>query len=150
MLIKTIKYTDFNGVERSEEYCFHITDTEITEMSLSINGGLDKMLGKIINTDDHAKLVSIFKDLILKSYGEKSFDGKQFRKFDEEGRPLSREFSQTSAYNSLFMELATNPEAALQFIQGILPANISNDPGFKKEVNVQMSKLGLANTTSGK
>ena len=58
-----------------------------------------------------------FKDLVLKSYGEKSADGKRFIKTPE----ISEAFSQTEAYSVLFMELATDADAAAAFVNGIIP-----------------------------
>ena len=65
----------------------------------------------------------IFKELILKAYGEKSADGKRFVKIDENGRNLSLNFAQTEAYSQLFMELATDSDAAAAFIKGIVPVD---------------------------
>jgi len=117
MLRKTIKYTDFNGVERSEEFLFNLTKAELVEMEMSEKGGLEKTLERIIEENDSKKIVAIFKDLILKAYGEKSEDGKRFIKSDE----LTASFAQTDAYSELFMELATSTEAATAFVNGITP-----------------------------
>ena len=108
MLIKTIKYTDYNGVEREEKFLFNLTKAELMEMELGKTGGLAESIQKIIEIQDTPSLVKIFKDIILKSYGEKSPDGKRFIKIDENGRPLSIQFSQTEAYSELFMELSSN------------------------------------------
>ena len=56
-------------------------------------------------------------DIDLKSYGEKSADGRRFVKSEK----LSEEFSQTNAYSQLFMKLATDDKAAVAFINGIMP-----------------------------
>lgn len=117
MLKKTITYTDYNDNERTEDFYFNLSKAEITEMELSTTGGLAEMIQKIVNTQDGPKLVKIFKDLVLAAYGEKSPDGKRFIKSEE----LREAFSQTEAYSELFMELATNAEAASAFINGIMP-----------------------------
>ena len=95
MLKKSIKYTDYNGVEREDTHYFNLSKAEIMEMELSTVGGFTEMVEKVIAAQDTPTIVAIFKDLILKAYGEKSPDGKGFMKLDEEGRPLSRKFSQT-------------------------------------------------------
>lgn len=120
MLKKTIKFVDFDGNEREESHYFNLTKAELTEMELSTNGGLTKMIEKIVETRDGSRIIAIFKDLILKSYGEKSLDGRRFVKSKE----LSEEFSQTGAYDALFMELATDADKASDFIKGIIPADI--------------------------
>lgn len=124
MLTKTIKYTDYNGEEREEKFLFNLSKAELMEMELGTTGGMVETLKKIIETKDTPSLVKIFKDLILKSYGEKSADGKRFIKIDNEGNSLSIGFSQTEAYSNLFMELATNSVSAIEFVKGIIPSDI--------------------------
>ena len=123
MLKKTIKYVDFNGVERSEEFYFNLTKAELMEMELSISGGLTEMINSIVNTQDAPEIIKIFKKLILDSYGVKSNDGKRFVKSKE----LSDEFAQTEAYSVLFMELATNADEASKFINGIMPVDVAKE-----------------------
>ena len=117
MLKKTITYTDYNGVERTEDFYFNLTKAEVMDMEMSTSGGLSEMINKIVATQDAPAIIKIFKDIILKSYGEKSLDGKKFVKSEE----LSNAFSQTEAYSMLFMELATDTEAASNFINAIVP-----------------------------
>lgn len=127
MLKKTIKYTDYNGVKREETKYFNLDKAEIMEMELSTVGGFAEMVEKVVSAQDIPTIIAIFKDLVLKAYGEKSADGKSFIKLDEEGRPLSRKFAQTAAYSELFMELSTNAEAAAEFINGIVPSDIAEE-----------------------
>ena len=120
MLKKTITYTDYNGSERTEDFYFNLTKAEIMEMELSTTGGLAEMIQRIVATQDQPAIIKIFKDLVLKAYGVKSPDGKRFIKSTE----LSTEFSQTEAYSQLFMELATDADAAAKFVNGIIPGDI--------------------------
>ena len=117
MLKKTITYTDYNGAERKEDFYFNLTKAEIMEMEMSISGGLTEMINRIVAAQDAPAIVKIFKELILKAYGEKSPDGKRFIKSEE----LATEFAQTEAYSQLFMELATDADAASAFVNGIVP-----------------------------
>ena len=117
MLKKTIKYTDYNGEERVEDFYFNLTKAEIMEMELSVSGGFAEMIEKIISEKDGPAITKVFKEMILKAYGEKSPDGKRFIKSEE----LSSAFSQTEAYSDLFMELATDADAAASFVNGIMP-----------------------------
>lgn len=123
MIAKTVKYTDFNGVEREEKFFFNLTKAELTEMELSTSGGLGESIKQIVAAQDTPQIIKIFKDLLLKSYGEKTLDGKRFRKVDDAGVPLSIAFSETEAYSNLFMELATDDVAAAEFVNGIIPAD---------------------------
>ena len=122
MLKKTIKFNDYNGVEREETYYFNLSKAEIMEMEMSTTGGFTEMLEKIIEAQDVPSIIKIFKNIILKAYGEKSPDGKRFIKSEE----LSTAFSQTEAYSVLFMELATNADEAAKFVNGIVPSDIND------------------------
>lgn len=122
MIKKTITYSDYNGYERTEDFYFNLTEAEIMEMELSTAGGLAEMIKKIVAAQDAPSIIKIFKDLILKAYGEKSPDGKRFIKNDE----LRESFSQTEAYSQLFMELAMNADEAGKFVNGIIPSDMAN------------------------
>lgn len=121
MLKKTITYTDYNGSERTEDFYFNLNKAEITEMEMSTTGGLAELIQRIVAAQDVPAIIKIFKDLILKAYGVKSADGRRFEKSEK----LSTEFAQTEAYSILFMELATDADAAAKFINGIVPADVA-------------------------
>lgn len=123
MLKKTITYHDYNGVEYTQDFYFNLSKAEIMEMEMGTTGGLAEMIAKIVAAQDAPAIIKIFKDLILKSYGEKSADGKRFIKSDE----ISTAFTQTEAYSELFMELATDAEAAAAFVNGIIPADMAKE-----------------------
>ena len=120
MISKTISYTDYNGVDRTETFYFNLTEAELLESELSTNGSLSGTITKIVETNDVSAIVGIFKDLILKAYGEKSVDGRRFIKNDE----IRQAFAQTEAYSKLFMELATNADEAVKFVNGLIPASL--------------------------
>lgn len=120
MLKKTITYTDYNGVKRTEDFYFNLSKAEIMEMEMSTTGGLAEMIQRIVQAQDAPAIIKIFKDLVLKAYGQKSPDGKRFIKNDA----LREEFEQTEAYSNLFMELATDSDAAAAFVNGIVPADV--------------------------
>ena len=120
MLKKTITYIDYNDVERTEDFYFNLTKAEITEMEMSTTGGLSEKIQNIVQAQDIPEIIKIFKELVLKAYGVKSPDGKRFIKKEE----LTEAFSQTEAHSQLFMELATDADAAAKFINGITPKDI--------------------------
>lgn len=126
MLKKTITYTDYNGVERTEDFWFNLSQAEIMEMELSTSGGLAEMIKKIVAAQDAPAIIKIFKKIILQAYGEKSPDGKKFVKSDE----ISTSFSQTEAYSNLFMELSTNADEAAKFVNGIIPHAKNDAPAI--------------------
>lgn len=121
MIKKTITYTDYNGTERTEDFYFNLSKAEIMEMEMSTAGGLAEMIQNVVKAQDQPAIIKIFKDLVLKAYGEKSADGKRFIKSDD----IATAFSQTEAYSQLFMELATDSDAAAKFVNGIIPADVA-------------------------
>lgn len=131
MYTKTITYTDYNGNERTEKFLFNFSKAEILEMELSTTGGFTEKLQKIIDAQDIPTMTSVFKELLLKSYGEKSDDGRRFIKSAE----LSKAFSETEAYSNFYMELVENTDSAIEFINGVVPADVAAEA--KKEADKQ-------------
>lgn len=138
MLKKTITYTDYNGSERKEDFYFNLSKAEIMEMEMGTTGGLAEMIQRIVAAQDAPAIIKVFKDLILASYGEKSADGKRFVKIAVDGHRLADDFAQTEAYSILFMELATDANAASEFVNGIVPADMS----------AQAAQAGIAKVTN--
>ena len=137
MLKKTIEFVDYDGNKRKEDFWFNLSKAEIMEMELLQDGGLEKLIQKIISTQDLPELVKLFKALILKSYGEKSPDGRRFIKSDK----LTEEFTQTEAYSQLFMELATDSDAAAKFVNGIIPSDVDiSDERLQAEVAAMLNE----------
>lgn len=124
MVKKTVEYVDYNGVERKEDHYFNFNKAEVLEMEMSTEGGLAEKIQKIIDSKDQVEIIKLFKDLVLKSYGVKSDDGKRIIKSAE----ITKAFTETEAYSEIFMELATNADAAAAFVKGIIPANMSSIP----------------------
>lgn len=122
MLKERINYQDYNGVERSEDFYFNLTEAETMEMEMLQTGGMAEYIQRIIDAKDVPAIITIFKELILKAYGEKSPDGKRFIKSKE----LTEAFSQTEAYSKLFMKLSTDSDAAAKFVNGIIPNKKAN------------------------
>lgn len=120
MFKNTITYKDYNDVERTEDFYFNLTEAELMEMEMGTTGGYAESVKKIIAAKDVPTIMKIFKELLLKAYGEKSADGKRFIKNDQ----LREEFSQTEAYSKMFMELATDAEKGAEFINKIMPSDL--------------------------
>jgi hypothetical protein len=121
MLKKTITYEDFNGETVSEDFFFHLSKAELVELELSHEGGLSESLAKIVAVEDGKAIVAEFKNIILGSYGQRSTDGKRFVK----NQLLRDEFESSEAYSVLFMELVTDVDSAINFINGIIPAGMA-------------------------
>jgi hypothetical protein len=127
MLKKNIKYVDYDGNARAEDFYFNLNKAEVIELQLGTVGGLTKTLEKIVQEKDASRIIEYFKTLILKAYGEKSADGRRFIKSQE----LRDAFEQTEAYSELFMELASDAKMAAEFINGVLPKEAADAIGVE-------------------
>ena len=134
MLKKTITYTDYNGTERTEDFYFNLSRAEITEMELSMEGGMRAYIQKIIAAKSQLALVTLFKDIVMKAYGKKSADGRLFMKNDT----IRAEFEAHPAYSMIYMDLVTDEAKASAFVNGIIPADAQN-------VNPAMEMAATAN-----
>lgn len=121
MLKKTITYNDYNGVSRTEDFYFNLTQTECIELETSVEGGLSETIKSMYQKQEASKIFPLFKKLIMLSYGEKTPDGKRFVKSEK----LSEEFSQTPAYDSLFIDLISDTQHIIDFVNGIIPGDIN-------------------------
>ena len=140
MLKKTIKYTDYDGVERNEDFYFNLSKAEIMEMQLEQAGGLANYMAKLIKSQDIPEIVKIFKVIIEKAYGEKSDDGKRFVKVNEHGVPLVKYFKETEAFSVLYTELASDAKKASEFINAVIPADLQVSDEKQAEA---LKELGL-------
>ena len=123
MYVKKITFTDFAGETRTEEYMFNMSKSDIVQWRYSVNGGIEEVFRRIIDKNDQKALIRMVKDLIHRSYGERSIDGKKFEK-RRDGVDLADDFEQTAAYDALFMELITDSKAAADFVNGLMPAEL--------------------------
>ena len=123
MFKKTITYTDFNGEQRTEDYYFNLSRAELTEMQMSVNGGMTEYLQQIVNSQDNKEIFAVFKEIIFKSIGEKSVDGKRFIKNDE----IRSSFEQSEAYSELLVELMSDADKAADFVNALIPDQLQEE-----------------------
>ena len=123
MITKTIEYTDYLGNKRTEKHNFHLNKAELMKLELGVKGGLTEMMERIIAAQDSPELMKIFEELIFKSYGVISPDGKNFIKNEK----VLSDFVQSEAYSELFMELFTDAKKAAEFFAGVIPAELSKE-----------------------
>lgn len=129
-----IVYTDYNGVKREEDFYFNLTKAEVMEMEMSEVGGMAEMIKKIVAAKDAPAIIKVFKEMILKAYGEKSPDGKRFIKSEE----ISNAFAQTEAYSELFMKLVSDEDEAAKFINSIIPVDPEEAKKALEEAKAQL------------
>lgn len=113
---ETITYTDYNNVTRTEDFFFNLNEAELTALQYGVDGGLKEMLERIVKSNDNKQIMACFHELIAKSYGEKSSDGRRFVKSKE----LSEAFMQTEAYNELMLRFMTDANYSAEFINDVL------------------------------
>lgn len=138
MLKKSITYKDFNDTDRTEEFRFNLSKSEITDMELSVEGGLSSKLQAIVNSNSTPEIVKLFKDFILKSYGILADDGRSFLKVDPvTGEEYAKRFAQTKAYEDLYMDMLQNPDSAAAFINGIMPKELIEEAAKIQKENTK-------------
>lgn len=125
MLKREITYENYDGVEVKETFYFNLTRSEIIMMGMEEEGDIAERLQAIIDKKEGKQIVKTFHDLVLRSYGEKSPDGRRFVKSPE----LSKAFSETPAFDAIFEELLMNPDKALDFVNALIPKEYREVPG---------------------
>lgn len=139
MIKKSIKYTDYNGVERTEDAYFNLTKTELEEMNLSHHGTYAEQLQAIVDAKDVPTVMALFKAIILKAYGIKSEDGRFFRKSEA----ISKDFEDSPMYDTLMMELLQSENAAAELFLGMIPSDMQD--AARKEIAKQKLEAQATN-----
>lgn len=144
MLKRPITYTDFNDNTVTEDFYFNITKSELIELEMTYKEGFSDTLQRIIAEEDKQALINEFKKIVLMAYGVKSPDGKRFEKSDE----LRTQFSQTAAYNALFLELALDATAAAKFINAVMPQDLAQQADQDKPTGPPVSMAAPTSSPS--
>lgn len=119
MFKKVIKFTDFFGNEKTEEKYFNLSESEILDAQFDSKGDFAQLIQGIANTQDRETLGKLFKEIILRSYGEPSPDGIYFNKSKE----IRDKFESSAPYNALYMELLVDADKASEFINKVIPVD---------------------------
>lgn len=143
MIKKTVTYEDFDGNQRTEDFYFNLTKAELTEMEMSLNGGLSQLLSKIIHENDNAKIIEYFKKIVIGSYGEKSLDGRHFMKNEQ----IREEFASSAAYSEIFMEFASDADKAAEFVNGIMPKGLDEEINKANNIHALPGKAPVSGVT---
>lgn len=115
MFKHNVKYTDFNGNERTEDLYFHLSLPEVTRLEAEIGKPLTEYTKELADNMDMKKLLDFLERILLQSYGRKTSDGKSFYKSKE----LREEFEYSQAYAEVFEQMLTNPELARKFGESV-------------------------------
>jgi hypothetical protein len=119
MLKKTVKYTDFDNVERTDTLYFNLTQAELLEIEIHTPGGMEKTIKNAVSDEKSDKIFDIMKELIMKSYGEKNSDGKFIKT-----AAISEAFSHTECYSTLLFDVLETSEKAANFFNAIISPQV--------------------------
>lgn len=129
MLKKTITYTDYNGNEQTEDCYFHLNRTELMDIALDLPDGIveestdaNEVTTHLVDKLGTKGLFEFIKNVVKKSYGIKSEDGRRF----EKSETISLEFTQTPMFDEIMTEFTTDDVAASNFINAVIPAEFIN------------------------
>lgn len=117
MIKKTVTYTDYNDVKRTEPFYFHYTEAELLDMEMSTEGGFAERVQRIIDAKDQTSLLKVIKQFVLDAYGVKSDDGRRFIK----SKDVKDAFVECPAYSEIYMELLSDDKVAAEFVNGVVP-----------------------------
>jgi hypothetical protein len=115
MFKHNIKYTDFNGTERDEDFYFHLSLPEVARIEARVGTSIKHHTENLISQGNNKDLLDFLEETILTSYGKKSNDGKSFMKSPE----LRREFEYSQAYANMFEQMLLDKEWAAKFGEGV-------------------------------
>lgn len=142
MLKKTIKYVDYNGVERTENLYFHVSKASVLTASNDVYGEIMKAANEL---QDRAKLLEgmevseineenafdpnnqvlaesirmvarLLDRLVDLSYGKRSEDGLKFVKSKE----VLDEFKSSMVYDAFIEQMLANQEEMIEFINKLV------------------------------
>lgn len=128
MLKKTITYQDYFGTSRTEDFYFNLSQTELSDMQMSVEGGLKDKLDRMIKAKDNVEIYNTFVEIVAAAYGEVSPDGKYFLKEDDEGHKLFKKFKSSPAYDALMDEICQSEGTIAEFCNGIIPKKTKEAP----------------------
>ena len=119
MIKKTIKYHDYDGNEREDDFHFHLNQVEVTKLDGEFPGGLQNHLKEIGKNEDRLGLLKVIDIIISHAYGRRLPDG-AFIKRAPNGLPLYEEFVNTEAYDNLLTDLLQNQDNVMNFLTGCM------------------------------
>lgn len=117
MFTVNVTYIDFDDQEYTERLYFNMTKVEFMRWQAESGDNLTERMKTALEKHDSSKIMDYFEELIRRSYGEKSDDGKRFVKDPQK----TRDFMTSAAYDELFWRITQNQEECNAFMRGVLP-----------------------------
>ena len=147
MIKRTINYIDFDGNPRTEDAYFNMTRSELIAFTFDMpdaitdaakntntanNVDLEAAGAKLVERLGTSGIFNFVKDLVFRSYGKKSDDGRRFIKSNE----MAIEFTQTLAYDEFLIDLFSDDKKAADFINGIIPAEMAKQISANSDIKL--------------
>lgn len=143
MFTKSVTYEDFDGNTRTETFQFNLSKAELL-MWITTEGEytLDKVLERMVEKRNGRAIMETVEDLLHRSYGVKSLDGKRFEKSEQ----IWLEFLQSPAYSEIFMELISDDQKTAEFVNGIISKDLADRVAKEIEKGRNISLLDQTNS----
>jgi hypothetical protein len=136
MFKKTITFEDFNGVEHTKDFYFHIPSPEVTAW-LQPGSEFMQRLDRVQKSDQVTQVLAFYKDIITQACGVRSEDGMRFIQTPE----AKSELIDSPALDELLLELMLNPAGPFNFLKNLLPKKILDKVG--DDIEQAIKELGL-------
>lgn len=130
MYKKTLTFVNYDGKEMTQDLYFHLNQTDLIKITAKYAKGfkdpkdvnLNKVSQDILSQGDWPKVVSLLEDVILGSYGERSYDGDLFIKSKE----VRDKFEYSVAYAEMFELLLTDNNEMQAFMSKVVEKTSSD------------------------
>lgn len=117
MLERTFTYEGFDGKIYTDTWGFYLSKADLIEINYGSWVGIDNLLKQLVQNKNGKEIVNIVKEVVLKSVGRPSVDGRRFIRNDE----TRQEFYETDGYSQLMSELLTEPNKVIDFLTAVIP-----------------------------
>ncbi|QXO13203.1 hypothetical protein SEA_DEVITOJR_43 [Arthrobacter phage DevitoJr] len=136
MIKKTLTFKNFLNETETADFYFNMSEGELTLMQIRAidqkHESFSDKLDKISKGLQGAELADVIEDLVLRSYGVKSSDGKKFRKNAE----ILEDFTSSGAYSVLITELFSLEGSLAEFINGVVPDDLVKKANTEAEKQI--------------
>ena len=127
MIKMNVSAETFDGDMVTETLWFHMNKVDLIELQQSEPGGFTDTLQAFMSRksedwtmSDKFKLFDFFRTMVNKAYGERSSDGKRFRKSPE----ILANFKDSIFYDEFVLSLLEDEDKSIKFFNGVMPKSL--------------------------
>lgn len=124
MIKMNVSAETFDGDMVTETLWFHMNKVDLIELQQSEPGGFTDTLQAFMSrkpedwtNKDKFKLFDFFRAMVDKAYGERSSDGKRFKKSPE----ILANFKDSIFYDEFILSLLEDEKKSIKFFNGVMP-----------------------------